>query len=121
MFARRVFQAAAVWGLLVIPLGYAAYLTGSDASLSAIARPEIVHGFFLLAFAWQLVFALVSTDPLRYRPLIPLAIIEKIPFATVTFWLFSKGQVDGTMLFLGSMDALFGTLFAIAWLKTAKP
>jgi hypothetical protein len=29
--------------------------------------------------------------------------------------------VDGTMLFMGGMDALLGTLFAIAWLKTAKP
>lgn len=119
MFARRVFQAAAIWGLLVIPLGYASYLSGAEPSLTAIARPEIVHGFFLVTFAWQLVFGLISTDPARYRLLMPVAVIEKLPFAAVTFWLFSGGLVDTTILFMGAMDALLGTLFIFAFLKTS--
>lgn len=119
MFARRVFQVAAFWGLLVIPLGYASYLSGAEPSLTAIARPEIVHGFFLVTFAWQLVFGLISTDPVRYRLLMPIAVIEKLPFAAVTFWLFSGGLVDTTILFMGAMDALLGTLFAVAFVRTA--
>jgi len=121
MFARRVFQAAALWGLVVIPLGYAGFLSGHDQSLSAIARPEIVHGFFLVTFAWQLVFGLVSIDPARYRLLMPLAVVEKLPFAAVMFWLFARGEVDALMLFMGAMDALMGILFALAFLKTSSP
>lgn len=120
MFARRVFQVAAIWGLLVIPLGYAGYLSAADPSLTAIARPEIVHGFFLVTFAWQLVFGLISTDPARYRLLMPIAVLEKLPFAAVTFWLFSLGLVDTTILFMGAMDALLGTLFVVAFLKTSS-
>lgn len=118
MFARRVFQAAAIWGLLVIPLGYAGFLTGADPTLTSIARPEIVHGFFLVTFAWQLVFGLISTDPVRYRLLMPIAVVEKLPFAAVVFWLFSRDLVDHVMLFMGSMDAVLGILFALAFLRT---
>lgn len=118
MFARRVFQAAAIWGLLVIPLGYAGFLTGADPTLTSIARPEIVHGFFLVTFAWQLVFGLISTDPVRYRLLMPIAVVEKLPFAAVVFWLFSRDMVDLVMLFMGSMDAVLGILFALAFLRT---
>lgn len=118
MFARRVFQAAAIWGLLVIPLGYAGFLTGADPTLTSIARPEIVHGFFLVTFAWQLVFGLISTDPVGYRLLMPIAVVEKLPFAAVVFWLFSRDMVDLVMLFMGSMDAVLGILFALAFLRT---
>lgn len=120
MFARRVFQAAALWGLVIIPLGYTGYLAGSDPSLASIARPEIAHGFFLVTFAWQLVFGLISTDHVRFRLLMPIAVIEKLPFAAIVFWLFSQGLVGPTMLFMGSMDAVLGTLFVLAFLQTPR-
>ena len=89
-FARLAYVLAGLWGIVVIPLGYASYLTGSDPSLAQIARPEIVHGFFLVALPWQLLFLVISRDPARYTIIMPVTVLEKLPFAAVTLAMFAK-------------------------------
>lgn len=120
MFARRVYQIAGIWGLVVIPLGYLTFITGADPSLWSTLHPEIVHGFFMITLAWQIAFLVIATDPVRYRPLMPVTLVEKFPFAFSVFWMYSQGQVNATMLFMGAIDAALGTLFCIAWLRTGK-
>lgn len=90
---------------------------GADPTMLSIARPEFVHGFFLVCLPWQLVFFVIASDPSRYRPIIGVAILEKLPFAGIVFHLFAKGQVNETMLFLGLADATFGLLFCWAFFQ----
>jgi len=118
--ARLVYLVAGLWGLIVIPLGYASYLSGADPSLSSVARPEIVHGFFLITLPWQLLFLLMSRDPLRYNAVMPLTVLEKLPFAAITLALFTKGQASSVMGFFAAMDGLFGVLFAISYWLTRR-
>ncbi len=120
MFASRVYQVAGIWGLIVIALGYASFVTGSDPSLSSTLHPELVHGFFLITLAWQFAFLLIATDPVRYRPLMPVTLIEKFPFAFMVFWMYWQGQVSATMLFMGLVDAVLGALFCIAWVRSGS-
>ncbi|MEQ1753696.1 MAG: hypothetical protein ABL973_06150 [Micropepsaceae bacterium] len=119
-FARRVFQAAGIWGLSVLTLGYAVYLAGTDPSLLNVGHPELVHGFFLVCFPWQILFLVIATDPARYNALMPVAVLEKLPFTAVVLSLYFLGQVGVQMLVMAAADGLFGILFCIAYWGTRR-
>jgi hypothetical protein len=117
-FAKRVFQIAGIWGLFILSIAYAGYLLGLEGATVDTARPEIVHGFFLVTLAWQVAFLLIATDPLRYRPLMLVAMLEKFPFTLAVLVLYANGQVATTMLVLGLIDGVLGALFVAAYLRT---
>ncbi len=117
-FAKRAFQIAGVWGLLILSLVYGAYLLGLEGVTFDTDRPDIVHGFFLVALAWQVAFLLIATDPVRYRPLMLAAMLEKFPFTLAVLALYANGQVPQTMLVLGLIDGILGVLFSIAYIWT---
>lgn len=119
-FAKRVFQIAGFWGLFILSLGYATYLAGLEGSTIDTDRPEFVHGFFLIGLAWQLAFLFIATDPMRYRPLMLVATLEKLPFTLAVIYLYANGQVPPTMLALGLIDGLLGMLFTIAYVWTGQ-
>lgn len=118
MFATRVFQAAAIWGVFIILLGYAAYLFGGATYFVDTDHPEYVHGFFLIAFAWQIAFWIISTDPVRYRLFMLAAMLEKFPFTLATLVLYAGSYVPETVLALGLIDGVFGALFGVAYMAT---
>ena len=117
-FAKRVFQIAGIWGLFILSIAYAGFLLGLEGATVDTARPEFIHGFFLVTLAWQIAFLLIATDPARYRPLMLAAILEKFPFALTVLVLYANGQVSIVMLALGLIDGVLGTLFALAYLRT---
>ncbi|NOT41267.1 MAG: hypothetical protein HOP13_12315 [Alphaproteobacteria bacterium] len=117
-FAKRVFQIAGFWGLFVLSLAYGAYLLGLEGATIDTDRPEFVHGFFLIALAWQVAFLFIATDPVRYRPLMLAAMLEKFPFTLAVLVLYANGQVPVTMLVLGLIDGVLGVLFSIAYIWT---
>jgi len=120
IFARRVFQVAAVWGLLVIVLGYAAYFLNFGGEETAVYtnRPEFVHGFFLVTFAWQVAFLIIATDPARYRLFMLVAMLEKFPFTLAVLALYALGTVGVVALAFGLIDGVLGVLFGIAYVMT---
>lgn len=70
-FAKRVFLPAGIWGVVVVALGYAAFWMGINPDLLNPPDSEIVHGFFLIAFAWQVQFLLIPSHtgcPGKARP-----------------------------------------------------
>lgn len=117
-FAKRAFQIAGIWGLLVLSLVYGAYLLGLEGVTFDTDRPDVVHGFFLVALAWQVAFLLIATDPIRYRPLMLAAMLEKFPFTLAVLILYANGQVPQTMLVLGLIDGILGVLFSVAYIWT---
>lgn len=119
-FARLAYLIAGLWGVIVIPLGYVGYLAGADPMLSAITRPEMVHGFFLVCLPWQLLFLLIARDPLRYIAVMPITVIEKLPFAAVALTLFARGQANGMMGFFGAVDGTLGVLFCLSYWLTRR-
>lgn len=118
IFAKRAYQAAGVWGLTVVILGYISFLTGTEPAMQNASHPVFIHGFFLVCLPWQLAFFVIATDPTRYRPLIPITWIEKFPFAAVIFWLFSIGAVDAVTLVMGIADAILGVVFLVSYRLT---
>ena len=85
----------------------------------AITHPEFFYGFVGLGLAWQSAFLCIASDPPRYRLLMLPAVVEKFSFAIAAAVLYFNGRLAATMLGFGSLDALLGVLFLIAYWKTA--
>ncbi|HEY2964252.1 MAG TPA: hypothetical protein VGJ37_17650 [Pyrinomonadaceae bacterium] len=119
-FARIVFLIAGVYGLLVLlPLYFMENQTGRDYP-PPITHPEYYYGFIGVAVAWQLVFLVMSRDPVRYRTLIIPAIVEKASFLIPVIVLYLQQRISSFMLGAGSLDGVLGVLFIIAYLKTGE-
>ena len=119
MFARRVFLGAAVYGLIVLlPQYFLEAKTGRDFP-PPITHPEYYYGFVGLAVAWQIVFLIISRDPVRYRPLMPAAVVEKAVFGVPAIALYVTDQLSGQMLAAGLVDLFLGVLFIMAYTRTS--
>jgi hypothetical protein len=117
-FARRVFLIAAIYGLIVlVPQYFLEARTGRDFP-PPITHPEFFYGFIGVAVAWQFVFIVISRDPVRYRPLMIPAILEKAAFGVPATLLFLEGRLHPQMLAAGVLDMVLGTLFIASYLRT---
>jgi hypothetical protein len=118
-FARYTFAFAGIYGLIVLaPMYFMLEQTGTDYP-PAITHPEYYFGFIGVALAFQTVFLIVAYDPVRYRPIMLAAVLEKIPFAISTGILFSQGRVAGPILIGAAIDLLLAVLFFVSYLKTS--
>jgi hypothetical protein len=119
MFARRVFLIAAIYGLIVLaPQYFLEERTGRDFP-PPITHPEYFYGFIGVAIAWQIVFLVISRDPVRYRPLMLVAIVEKLSFGLPAIALYVGGRLSGQMLLAGIIDLVLGVMFAMAYMRTS--
>ncbi len=80
-FARRVFAIAGIYGLIVlVPQYFTESRIARDFPL-ALTHPEYFYGFLGVAIAWQLGFLVIAKDPIRFRPLMVPAMLEKLGFS----------------------------------------
>lgn len=116
-FARRVFVVAAVYGVLVLlPQYFMEVRVGIDYP-PAITHPEYFYGFVGLALVWQFAFLLIASDVLRYRALMPVAVLEKLSFALPALLLYAQSRLAWQVLIFGLFDLLLGALFLVAYLR----
>jgi hypothetical protein len=117
-FARRVFQVAAIYGLAVlVPQYFLEGRTGRDFP-PPITHVEYYYGFIGVAVAWQLAFLVIARDPVRYRPLMLVAVIEKAAFGVPAIILYALGRLSAQMLGAGLIDLTLGVLFVLAYTRT---
>jgi hypothetical protein len=116
-FASRVFLVAGIYGLIVLlPQYFLEARTGRDFP-PAITHPEYYYGFIGVAVAWQVVFLLISRDPVRYRPIMIAAILEKAGFGCAAIVLFALDRLSAQMLGAGLIDVVLGVFFITAYLR----
>lgn len=119
-FAARVYVIAGIIGLIeIVPLYFSESLIGSS-SPTAITHPEFYYGFAGVTLAWQILFVLLARDPLRYRPLMVPAILEKAAFVFVMLVLMFQQRVSTSMLGFVIVDASLGMLFLLAYRRTGR-
>jgi uncharacterized membrane protein YuzA (DUF378 family) len=122
-FAKLVFLVAGIYGLIVlVPQYFLEERTGHDYP-PPITHPEYYYGFIGLAVVWQIVFLILSREPVRYRPLMVPAILEKACFAIPAVILLLQHRIPSLIFGFAMVDAVWGVLFSIAYLKTkdARP
>ena len=118
IFARRVFLSAAIYGVIVLlPQYFLEAKIGRDTP-PPITHPEYFYGFIGIALAWQVVFLLISRDPIRYRPLMLAAVIEKASFGLAAVALYVSGRLSSQMLAAGLLDLILGALFIASYRRT---
>jgi hypothetical protein len=119
-FAKLTFLIAGIYGLLaLVPLYFMEQQTGRDYP-PPITHPEYYYGFVGVAVAWQLAFLVMSRNPVRYRPLMIAAVVEKASFFIPVVLLYLQHRVSSFMLGAASIDGVLGVLFTVAYLRTAK-
>ena len=119
-FARLTFLIAGIYGLVILLPQYLLEVrTGRDFP-PAITHPEYYYGFIGVAVAWQVAFLVLAKDPVRYRPMMIPAIIEKASFGIAVGLLFALNRVSLPMLGAGLVDLILGTLFVIAYMRTRE-
>lgn len=117
-FARISFLTAGLYGILVLtPLYFMADRIGHDAP-PAITHLEFYYGFVGVGLLWQVVFLIISRDPVRFRPLMPAAVLEKFVYAVPVAILYLGGQLAASTFWPSMADPVLGVLFVIAYLKT---
>ena len=117
-FAKIVFWVAGIWGfLLITPLYFLFNMIGKQ-DPPPITHPAFYYGFAGLALVWQLTFILIARDPMRLRPIMIPAILEKLVWSVPVILLVSQKRMHSTDLLFAAIDLSLGALFLIAYLRT---
>jgi hypothetical protein len=119
-FAKAVFLIAGIVGLLELtPLYFMFNLIGRQ-DPPAITHPAFFYGFVGIGLAWQIAFLVISRDPVRLRPMMIPAVIEKFTYAGAAITLYLQSRLHASDLTFGIGDLVFGFLFLAAFFKTAS-
>jgi hypothetical protein len=116
----RLFQVAAVYGIIVLlPLYFTADKMGRDYP-PAITHVEFLYGFTGVALAWQVMFFIIAHDPQRYRLAIVPGILEKLGWGAAVSLMFLQDRVPGTLMIFGGIDLALAASFTWAFWVTRE-
>ena len=117
-FAKIVFLIAGIYGFLVLTPIYFMEKTIGHQTPPAITHPEYFYGFLGAGLAWQVLFLVLATDPVRYRQMILPSVLEKVSYGIALVILYAQHRLPLSVLAIGSIDWLFAFLFLAAYFKT---
>jgi hypothetical protein len=117
-FAKTVFLVAGIYGLLILgPIYFMEGKIGRETP-PAITHPEYFYGFLGAGLAWQVLFLVLSRDPVRYRAMILPSVLEKVSYGIALAILYSQRRLPPSVLTIGSVDWIFALLFLAAYFTT---
>lgn len=117
-FAKVVFWAAGIWGVLVIPPLFFIFNLIGQQDPPPITHPGFYYGFATAALAWQIAFFVIALNPARLRPFMIPSVIEKFSYGAVVIVLILQNRMRTGDLLFGCVDLLLGCLFVIAFFQT---
>jgi hypothetical protein len=119
-FTRIVFFIAGIWGVLVLTPLYFIFDTIGRNDPPAITHPAFYYGFASVGLVFQVVFFVIATDPVRFRPMMLPSVLEKFGYGATLVVLYLQHRLRLPDLALGGIDVLFGLLFLTAFFRTAN-
>jgi hypothetical protein len=120
MLARCIFWLAGLYGLAVLLPQYFLLEQISRDSPPAVTHVEYFYGFVGIAVVCQLLFLVIGYDPPRYRPLMLVAVLEKVSFGIPVALLFARGEVAANIFVFGMIDLLLAACFLFAWWQSGQ-
>lgn len=109
-FAKIVFVVAGIYGLITLIPAYFLEIYVGIVDPPPITHPEYFYGFLGVAIAWQVAFLVIASDPKRYRPLMLVALLEKVGYGAAVVVLFEAHRVELSVMAPGVVpDRLFET------------
>jgi hypothetical protein len=119
-FAKIVFRIAGIWGFLIItPLYFIFDLIGKK-DPPPITHPAFYYGFVGVALVWQFAFLIIASDPVRFRPLMIAAVLEKLVYSVPVAVLVSQKRTNPNDLIFAGIDLFLCVLFVMAYLRTPR-
>jgi hypothetical protein len=113
--ARWIFRLAAIYGLAaLLPLYFLEQRIGRETP-PALTHLEYFYGFIGAAGVMQLIYWLVSTDPVRFRPVIRIAVLAKLSFVVPAVLLAMYAGLSGAPLALAAVDLCLAMAFSVAY------
>ncbi len=111
-------------GLYDLTLGLA-YLVAHETlfatfNVPAPGHPTYVEFPALLLVLFGVMFLQISTDPVRYREMMPYGMALKAAFAGLAFGYHFSSGVSFMWLPLATIDLIFLIVFVLAWRSTAQ-
>lgn len=114
-FARVLFVIAGIYGIVALFPQYFAEQWVGRRFPPPITHPEYFYGFIGVVLVWHVLFLVIAKEPLRYRPVMLLAVAEKFVFGLPTVLLYVQGRVGVPILGAALVDLAFGLLFVAAY------
>ena len=118
-FAKWVYRIAGIYGLLVLAPLLVLEHTVSQIAPPAITHPEYYYGFAITGVAWQVAFLVISSDPQRFRALMPVTWLEK-SYGLIAVGLYLENRISSQVLVLGAIGLLFAVLFVCAYVAAIQ-
>ena len=115
-FARWVFRIAGLYGIVVL----APMLFSERQIAPGITHPVFFYAGVSLDLVWQIFFLVLSTDPIRYRPMMLVSVLEKATAVIAIPWLYVLGRIGDLWLGVVAVDLVFGVLFLAAYRATGQ-
>jgi hypothetical protein len=120
-FAKAVFTIAGIWGIVVLtPLYFLTDISGRRYEPPA-SYPHFFYGFIAVAMAWQIAFLIIGRDPVRFRPLMIPAMLDKLGYVLTAAVLHGSSRISAQDASTAVPDLIFVVLFIAAFVKTRGP
>ena len=116
--SRLIFTIAGIYGLLILTPFLFLERRIAEASPGGMTHPEYYYGFLGAALVMQFIYLVIGRDPVRFRPLMPIAALAKTVFFVTILILFFRERVAAAALEVASIDALLAFAFLYAWRVT---
>jgi hypothetical protein len=119
-FAKIIFWIAAVWGFVILTPLYFIFDSIGRQDPPPITHPAFYYGFVGVALAWQIGFVVIARDPVRFRPMMIPAVVEKFGYGISLIVLYLQHRLHGVDVAFGGLDLLLGVLFLVAFARTGS-
>ena len=119
-FSRWVFNIAGAYGVITVAPLYFMEQTINKQDPPPITHPMFFYGFVGVTLAWQLLFFAIAYQPVRLRPVIPFAVLEKLSFGIGAMVLYRRGKLGHSDLYFGGIDLALAVLFMLVWRRLAR-
>jgi hypothetical protein len=119
-FAKIIFWIAAVWGFVILTPLYFIFDSIGRQDPPPITHPAFYYGFVSVALAWQIGFVVIARDPVRFRPMMIPAVVEKFGYGISLIVLYLQHRLRGVDVAFGGIDLLLGVLFLVAFARTGS-
>lgn len=119
--AKTLFLVAGIYDLILGPIYFFGYQTLFDMfALPAAGHPTYVQFPALLITIFGVMFLQISTDPVKYRSMIPYGMALKVGFVGLAIWSVLTVGLASVWLLIALLDFLFLIAFILAWRSTSS-
>jgi hypothetical protein len=118
--AKWIFVVAGIFGVLVtIPMALSEKAI-EQIMPPAVNHPEFFYGFVLLNACWQVLYLFLSTDPIRYRPMMIPSFLAKASGVVALTWLYLQGRISNQWAVTVIVDGIWALLFLLAFWRAGR-